>query len=54
MSVYVSLLGETGYGVNGAELRLSLEQQLHEIGINVLPHGNPPNFPVLNLTVNTR
>jgi hypothetical protein len=52
MSVYVSLLGETGYGVNGAELRLSLEQQLHDIGINVLPHGNPPNFPVLNLTVN--
>jgi hypothetical protein len=54
MSVYVSLLGETGYGINGAELRLSLEQQLHEIGINVLPHGDPPNFPVLNLTVNMR
>jgi hypothetical protein len=54
MSAYVSLLGETGYGVNGAELRLSLEQQLHEMGINVLPHGDPPNYPVLNLTVNTR
>ncbi len=54
MSAYVSLLGETGYGVNGAELRLSLEQQLHEMGIDVLPHGNPPNYPVLNLTVNAR
>ncbi len=54
MSVYVSLTGDTGYGINGAELRLSLEQQLHEIGISVLPHGDPPNFPVLNLTVNMR
>jgi hypothetical protein len=54
MSAYVSLLGETGYGVNGAELRLSLEQQLHEMGIDVLPHANPPNYPVLNLTVNAR
>jgi hypothetical protein len=54
MSAYVSLLGETGYGVNGAELRLSLENQLHEMGIDVLPHGDPPNYPVLNLTVNAR
>jgi hypothetical protein len=54
MSVYVSLVGDTGYGVNGAELRLSLEQQLHDMGINVLSHADPPNFPVLNLTVNAR
>ncbi len=54
MSAYVSLLGDTGYGVNGAELRLSLEQQLHEIGINVLPHGSPPKYPVLNLTISAR
>jgi hypothetical protein len=52
MSAYVSLTGDLGYGVNGAELRLSLEQQLHEMGINVLSHGDPPNYPVLNLTVN--
>jgi hypothetical protein len=53
MSVYVSLVGRGSgaLGVNGAELRLSMEQQLHDMGITVLPHGNPPNFPVLVLTV---
>jgi hypothetical protein len=50
MSVYVSIygLGE----INPAEFRLSLEQQLHDMGITVLPHADPPNFPVLNLTIN--
>jgi len=49
MSVYVSVYGNSE--MNGAELRLSLEQQLHDIGITVLPHGSPPNYPVLNLTI---
>ena len=49
MSVYVSVYGNSE--MNGAELRLSLEQQLHDIGITVLPHGDPPNYPVLNLTI---
>jgi hypothetical protein len=48
MSVYVSVYGNSE--VNGADLR-SLEQQLHDIGITVLPHGDPPNYPVLNLTI---
>jgi len=50
MSVYVSVYGDKE--INPAEFRLSLEQQLHDMGITVLPHGNPPNFPVLNLTIN--
>jgi hypothetical protein len=49
MSVYVSIYGVTG---NAEQFRLSLEQQLHDIGITVLPHADPPNFPVLNLTIN--
>jgi len=55
MSVYVSMSGKSsgGLGVNGAELRMSMEQQLHDMGITVLPHGDPPNFPVLVLTVET-
>ena len=51
MSVYVSIYGGDQ---NAAELRLSLEQQLHDIGITVLPHASPPNFPVLNLTIDVR
>jgi len=50
MSVYVSIYGDSE--INAAEFRLSIEQQLHDMGITVLPHGNPPNFPVLNLTIN--
>ena len=50
MSVYVSVYGDNE--INSAEFRLSLEQQLHDMGITVLPHGDPPNFPVLNLTIN--
>jgi hypothetical protein len=50
MSVYVSIYGDNE--INPAEFRLSLEQQLHDMGITVLPHGIPPNFPVLNLTIN--
>jgi hypothetical protein len=50
MSVYVSIYGDRG--INPAAFRLSLEQQLHDMGITVLPHADPPNFPVLNLTIN--
>jgi len=50
MSVYVSIYGIND--LNPAEFRLSLEQQLHDMGITVLPHADPPNFPVLNLTIN--
>jgi hypothetical protein len=49
MSVYVSAYGDTG--IPAAEMRLSFEQQLHALGITVLRHGDPPNFPVLNLVV---
>ncbi len=49
MSAYVSVYG-TGE-VNAAELRLSIEEQLRELGINVLPHTAPPGFPVFNLTI---
>jgi len=50
MSVYVSIYGSNE--INPAAFRLSLEQQLHDMGITVLPHADPPNFPVLNLTIN--
>jgi hypothetical protein len=50
MSVYVSVYGASEF--SAAAFRLSLEQQLHDIGITVLPHADPPNFPVLNLTIN--
>jgi hypothetical protein len=50
MSVYVSIYGDNE--INPAMFRMSLEQQLHDMGITVLPHGDPPNFPVLNLTIN--
>ncbi len=50
MSVYVSIYGDKE--INSAEFRLSLEEQLHDMGITVLPHADPPNFPVLNLTIN--
>lgn len=49
MSVYVSVTGDSE--IYAAGIRLSIEQQLHEIGITVLPHADPPNFPVLNLTI---
>jgi hypothetical protein len=49
MSVYVSAYGDTE--IPAAEMRLSLEQQLHALGITVLRHGDPPNFPVLNLVI---
>jgi hypothetical protein len=50
MSVYVSAYGDTE--IPAAEMRLSFEQQLHALGIVVLRHGDPPNYPVLNLVVN--
>jgi len=50
MSVYVSIYGDRE--IDPAAFRLSLEQQLHDMGITVLPHADPPNFPVLNLTIN--
>ena len=50
MSVYVSIYGDNE--INPASSGLSIEQQLHDMGITVLPHGDPPNFPVLNLTIN--
>ncbi|HEY7190294.1 MAG TPA: hypothetical protein VH436_27265 [Vicinamibacterales bacterium] len=50
MSVYVSIYGDRE--IDAAAFRLSLEQQLHDMGITVLPHADPPNFPVLNLTIN--
>lgn len=49
MSVYVSVYG-TGE-INAAELRLSIEEQFRQLGINVLPHTAPPGFPVFNLTI---
>src|SRR5437016_1750891 len=49
MSVYVSVYGDKEIYSPG--IRLALEQQLHDIGITVLPHGDPPNYPVLNLTI---
>ena len=49
MSVYVSVYGDNEIYSPG--IRLALEQQLHDIGITVLPHGDPPNYPVLNLTI---
>ena len=49
MSVYVSVY-RTGE-VNAAEIRLSIEEQFRQLGINVLPHTAPPGFPVFNLTI---
>jgi hypothetical protein len=49
MSAYVSVYG-TGE-VNAAEIRLSIEEQFRQLGINVLPHTAPPGFPVFNLTI---
>jgi len=53
MSAYVSVYGISGE-VTGGELRLSLEKQLLHLGINVLPHGDPPNYPVLNLKIDAK
>lgn len=50
MSVYVSVYGDSEF--DAAAFRLSIEQQLHDMGITVLPHGDPPDFPVLNLSIN--
>jgi hypothetical protein len=52
MSVYVSVYGSGE--INAAELRLSIEEQLRELGINVLPHTAPPGFPVFNLTIKNK
>jgi hypothetical protein len=49
MSAYVSVYGSSEIYAVG--IRLALEQALHDMGITVLPHGSPPNFPVLNLTM---
>jgi len=49
MSAYVSVYG-TGE-VNAAEIRLSIEEQFRQLGINVLPHTSPPGYPVFNLTI---
>jgi hypothetical protein len=49
MSAYVSVYGTSE--VNAAELRLSIEEQFRQLGINVLPHTAPPGFPVFNLTI---
>jgi hypothetical protein len=52
MSVYVSVYGSGD--INAAELRLSIEEQFRELGINVLPHTAPPGFPVFNLTIKNK
>jgi hypothetical protein len=52
MSVYVSVYGSSD--INAAELRLSIEEQFRELGINVLPHTAPPGFPVFNLTIKNK
>jgi hypothetical protein len=52
MSVYVNIEGDKE--ISAAELRLSIEEQLHHIGITVLPHGDPPNYPVLLLTIDVK
>ena len=49
MSAYVSVYGTSE--INPAEFRLSIEQQLRELGIDVLPHTAPPSYPVFNLTI---
>ncbi len=49
MSVYVSVYGTSE--VNSAGIRLSIEEQLRQLGINILPHTAPPGFPVFNLTI---
>jgi len=49
MSAYVSVYDTSD--VNAAELRLSIEQQLRELGINVLGHTAPPSYPVFNLVI---
>ncbi len=49
MSAYVSVYGTSE--VNPAELRLSIEEQFRQLGINVLAHTAPPGYPVFNLTI---
>ena len=49
MSAYVSVYDTDD--INAAELRLSIEQQFRELGINVLGHTAPPSYPVFNLVI---
>ena len=49
MSAYVSVYNTSD--VNAAELRLSIEQQFRELGINVVGHTAPPSYPVFNLVI---
>jgi hypothetical protein len=49
MSAYVSVYGSAD--INAAEIRLSIEEQFRQLGINVLPHTSPPGYPVFNLTI---
>ena len=49
MSAYVSVYGTSE--INAAEIRLSIEEQFRQLGINVLPHTAPPGYPVFNLTI---
>jgi hypothetical protein len=49
MSAYVSVYGTNE--INAAEIRLSIEEQFRQLGINVLPHTAPPGYPVFNLTI---
>jgi hypothetical protein len=49
MSAYVSVYGTSE--INSSEIRLSVEEQLRQLGINVLPHTAPPGYPVFNLTI---
>ncbi len=53
MSAYASVYGVTKE-VDAVAVRLALERQLHELGITVLPHGDPPNYPVLNLKIDAK
>jgi len=49
MSAYVSVYNTSD--INAAEVRLSIEQQFRELGINVLGHTAPPSYPVFNLVI---
>jgi hypothetical protein len=49
MSVYVNVDGSSD--INAATLRLNIEDDLRRVGVNVLPHASPPNFPVMLLTI---
>ena len=53
MSAYTSVYGVTKE-VDAVAIRLALERQLHDLGITVLPHADPPNYPVLNLKIEAK